>query len=32
MLPQFLYMGGLDDNDAIPYDDGYDEDEGIIIY
>lgn len=25
-------MGEMDDNDAIPYDDGYDEDERIIIY
>ncbi|MGC9344998.1 MAG: hypothetical protein ACP5E3_20000, partial [Bacteroidales bacterium] len=31
-LPQFLYMGELDDNDAIPYNDGYDEEERIIIY
>jgi hypothetical protein len=32
MLPQFLYMGEMDENDAIPYNDGYDEDERVIIY
>jgi hypothetical protein len=31
-LPQFLFMGELDDNDAIPYDDGYDEPERKLIY
>ncbi len=31
-LPQFLFMGELDENDAIPYDDGYDEPERKIIY
>lgn len=31
-LPQFLFMGSLDENDAIPYDDGYDEPERSIIY
>lgn len=30
--PQFLFMGENDDNDAIPYDDGYDEEERSIIY
>ena len=31
-LPQFLFMGELDDNDAIPYDDAFDEDERQLIY
>ncbi len=30
--PQFLYMGELDDNDAIPYEDGYDADERELVY
>lgn len=30
--PQFLFMGQQDDNDAIPYDDGYDKEERNIIY
>jgi hypothetical protein len=30
--PQFYFMGELDDNDAILYDDGYDEDEREIIF
>jgi hypothetical protein len=31
-LPQFLFMGSLDENDAIPYDDGYEESDRSIIY
>lgn len=30
--PQFWFMGELDENDAIPYADGYDEDERNLIY
>jgi hypothetical protein len=30
--PQFLFMGALDDNDAIPYADAFDSDEREIIY
>lgn len=30
--PQFLFMGELDDNDAIPYEDGYDADERELVY
>lgn len=30
--PQFLFMGELDENDAIPYDDAYDMDEREVIY
>ena len=30
--PQFLFMGELDDNDAIPYEDGYDPDERDLIF
>ncbi len=30
--PQFYFMGGLDDNDAVPYNDGYDENEREQIY
>lgn len=30
--PQFYFMGGLDDNDAIPYDDAFDEDEREVIF
>lgn len=31
-LPQFLFMGELDDNDAAKFEDAYDEDEREIIY
>lgn len=31
-VPQFLFMGSLDDNDAIPFKDGYDDAERNIIY
>lgn len=31
-LPQFWFMGETDDNDAIPYNDGYDEPERNLIY
>lgn len=30
--PQFLFMGALDDNDAIPYDDAFDPPEREVIY
>lgn len=30
--PQFLIMGELDDNDAIPYEDGYDLDERELVF
>lgn len=30
--PQFLFMGELDENDAIPYADGYDDPERELIY
>lgn len=30
--PQFYFMGALDDNDAIPYEDGYSENERKVIY
>ncbi len=30
--PQFYFMGGLDENDAIPYDDAFDPDERALIY
>ena len=30
--PQFYFMGALDDNDAIPYEDGYSENERKLIY
>lgn len=30
--PQFLFMGALDENDAIPYADGYDDNERELIY
>lgn len=30
--PQFYFMGELDDNDAIPYDDAFDDDERELIY
>jgi len=31
-LPQFLFMGELDENDAIPYEDGYSVEERNLIY
>ncbi|MCF8303355.1 MAG: hypothetical protein K9I94_08800 [Bacteroidales bacterium] len=31
-LPQFLFAGELDDNDAIPYDDAFDESERKVIF
>lgn len=31
-VPQFLFMGSLDDNDAILYDDGYSQEERDIIF
>jgi len=31
-LPQFLFMGELDTNDAIPYEDGYEDSERAVIY
>jgi len=31
-VPQFIYMGALDDNDALKYDDGYDDAERAIVY
>jgi hypothetical protein len=30
--PQFLYMGAKDDNDAIPYEDGYNQEERDLIF
>jgi hypothetical protein len=30
--PQFLFMGELDDNDAIPYEDGYEPQERELVY
>jgi hypothetical protein len=30
--PQFLYMGAMDDNDAIPYEDGYSLEERELIF
>lgn len=30
--PQFYFMGGLDENDAVPYDDAFDADERGLIY
>jgi pimeloyl-ACP methyl ester carboxylesterase len=30
--PQFYFMGELDENDAIPYDDAFDDDERELIY
>jgi hypothetical protein len=30
--PQFYFMGETDDNDAVDYDDGYDQDERDLIY
>ena len=30
--PQYLFMGELDENDAIPYDDGYNDKERKLIY
>ncbi len=31
-LPQFLFMGEMDENDAIPFEDGYDPEEREVIY
>jgi hypothetical protein len=31
-IPQFYFMGAQDDNDAVPYDDAFDEDERQVIY
>jgi hypothetical protein len=31
-VPQFIYMGALDDNDALQFDDGYDDDERAIVF
>ena len=31
-LPQFLYMGENDTNDAVPYEDGYDPEERELVY
>lgn len=31
-LPQFYYMGGEDKNDAVPYNDAYNEQERTLIY
>ena len=31
-IPQFLYMGKLDDNDAVLFDDGYDPDERETVF
>lgn len=31
-VPQFIYMGALDDNDALHFSDGYDDDERAIVY
>ena len=30
--PQYYFMGAADDNDAVPYDDAYDDDEREVIY
>ncbi|MGL1894188.1 MAG: hypothetical protein OCD02_21340 [Spirochaetaceae bacterium] len=30
-VPQFIYMGSLDDNDTLPYDDAFGEEERILI-
>lgn len=30
--PQFYFMGGMDDNDAVPYDDAFNEDERQLIF
>jgi hypothetical protein len=30
--PQFYFMGALDDNDALPYDDAFDQDEREVVY
>lgn len=32
LVPQFIYMGELDDNDALQFDDGYDDDERALVY
>lgn len=31
-VPQFIFMGELDDNDAVPYDDAYNDEEREAIY
>ena len=31
-LPQFLFMGAIDDNDAVPYDDAYSDEERRVVY
>lgn len=31
-LPQLLYMGSLDDNDAAKYDDGYSKEESAVVF
>ncbi len=31
-IPQFYFMGALDANDAVPYDDAFDQDERELIY
>ncbi len=31
-VPQFIYMGAKDDNDAVQFDDGYSESERAIVY
>lgn len=31
-IPQFIFMGALDDNDAVPYDDAYNDEEREVIY
>ena len=32
LVPQFIYMGALDDNDALHFGDGYDDDERALVY
>lgn len=32
LVPQFLYMGEQDDNDALKFDDGYDDDERALVF
>jgi hypothetical protein len=31
-VPQFLYMGAKDDNDAVLFDDGYSESERAVVF
>ncbi len=31
-VPQFIFMGELDDNDAVLYDDAYNEEERTVVY